>query len=113
MKKEGYLLHLGYSEGKFTLEGENEGFEILCHNEFTDDDGTLLGIVFAKSRVQYATWFYSYFPKSECFTGFNCGHYFRHETTAKTDYFKRLNEIGANLMEKIKTHYETDEDMVL
>ena len=42
-KKDGYLYY-SYSGGKFTLEGENEGFRILYHEEFTDIDGTLLGI---------------------------------------------------------------------
>lgn len=112
MKKEGYLLHLGYSGGKFTLEGENEGFVILCHNEFTDVDGTLIGVVLAKSKTQFATWRYSFFPKSEYFTGFNAGHYFSNEISAKTDYFERLSEMGNRLKSEInKTCCKIEEDI--
>jgi hypothetical protein len=55
---------------------------------------------------------YSFYPKSEYFTGFNLGHYFSNEISAKTDYFERLSEMGNRLKSEIsKTCCETDEDM--
>lgn len=64
------------------------------------------------SKTQYATWRYSFYPKSEYFTGLNLGHYFSNEISAKTDYFERLSEMGNRLKSEIsKTCCETDEDM--
>jgi hypothetical protein len=69
-------------------------------------------VVLAKSKTQYATWRYSFYPKSEYFTGLNLGHYFSNEISAKTDYFERLSEMGNRLKSEIsKTCCETDEDM--
>lgn len=109
-KKDGYLYY-SYSGGKFTLEGENEGFRILCHEKFTDIDGTLLGIALAKSSTQYATWFYSYFPGSKFFTGFNCGHYNKGELPARADYYKRLCDMSERIIRnKERAEYRDDEE---
>lgn len=110
-------IYFDYKNNKLLLKGVNAGYKLLEHNEFTDVDGTLIGVVLAKSKTQYATWRYSFYPKGEYLTGLNFGHYFSNEISAKTDYFERLSEMGKRLKSEIsksemsKTCYETDEDM--
>lgn len=105
-------IYFDFKNNKLLLKGVNAGYKLLEHNEFTDVDGTLIGVVLAKSKTQYATWRYSFYPKSEYFTGLNLGHYFSNEISAKTDYFERLSEMGNRLKSEInKTCCETDEDM--
>ena len=70
-------IYFDFKNNKLSLKGVNAGYKLLEHNEFTDVDGTLIGVVLAKSKTQYATWRYSFYPKSEYFTGLNLGHYFR------------------------------------
>ncbi len=105
-------IYFDFKNNKLSLKGVNAGYKLLEHNEFTDIDGTLIGVVLAKSKTQYATWRYSFYPKSEYFTGLDLGHYFSNEISAKTDYFERLSEMGNRLKSEIsKTCCETDEDM--
>lgn len=105
-------IYFDFKNNKLLLKGVNAGYKLLEHNEFTDVDGTLIGVVLAKSKTQYATWRYSFYPKSEYFSGFNLGHYFSNEISAKTDYFERLSEMGNRLKSEIsKNCCETDEDM--
>lgn len=106
-------IYFDYKNNKLLLKGVNAGYKLLEHNEFTDVDGTLIGVVLAKSKTQYATWRYSFYPKSEYFAGLNLGHYFSNEILAKTDYFERLSKMGNRLKSEIsKTCCETDEDMM-
>lgn len=64
-------IYFDFKNNKLSLKGVNAGYKLLEHNEFTDVDGTLIGVVLAKSKTQYATWRYSFYPKSEYFTGLN------------------------------------------
>lgn len=58
------------------------------------------------------TWRYSFYPKSEYFTGLDLGHYFSNEISAKTDYFERLSEMGNRLKSEInKTCCKIEEDI--
>lgn len=105
-------IYFDYKNNKLSLKGVNAGYKLLEHNEFTDVDGTLIGVVLANSKTQFATWRYSFFPKSEYFTGLNAGHYFSNEISAKTDYFERLSEMGNRLKSEIsKTCCKIEEDI--
>lgn len=49
-------IYFDFKNNKLSLKGVNAGYKLLEHNEFTDVDGTLIGVVLAKSKTQYATW---------------------------------------------------------
>lgn len=56
-------IYFDFKNNKLSLKGVNAGYKLLEHNEFTDVDGTLIGVVLAKSKTQYATWRYSFLPQ--------------------------------------------------
>ena len=56
-------IYFDFKNNKLSLKGVNAGYKLLEHNEFTDVDGTLIGVVLAKSKTQYATWRYSFTPR--------------------------------------------------
>lgn len=87
-----------FKNNKFVLKGTNAGYTIVEHNEVKDTDGSMIGIALAKSSTQYVTWRFTFFPKSEYFSGFNHGHYFINELSAKKDYFDRSSEMCKNLI---------------
>lgn len=42
-------IYFDFKNNKLSLKGVNAGYKLLEHNEFTDVDGTLIGVVLAKS----------------------------------------------------------------
>ena len=99
-----------FFNNKFILKGTNAGYTIIEHNEVKDTDGSMIGIALAKSSTQYVTWRFTFFPKGEYFSGFNHGHYFVNELSAKKDYFERSCEMCNNLMIRSKTCCQEPED---
>lgn len=80
----------------------NAGYTIVENTEYPDTDGTILGNVLAQNeKGGFATWEYSYFPKSNFFNGFNNGNYYDSEQKAEafanyhTRCAKRIEHIDA------------------
>ena len=103
-------IYFDFKNNKLSLKGVNAGYKLLEHNEFTDVDGTLIGVVLAKSSTQYVTWRFTFFPKSEYFSGFNHGHYFINELSAKKDYFDRSSEMCKNLITRSEPRCQEPEE---
>lgn len=92
----------------------NAGYTIIENKEYLDIDGTILGTVLAQNEYEnYATWEYSYFPKSDFFNGFNEGNYFSGKAEAYQDYHSRYarriehligNENSAGYSKKIELY---------
>ena len=72
----------------------NTTYKILEAKEHIDTDGSILGVVLAKSEHQYVTWDYTYLPRSKFFNGFNNGHYYDSDSAASAihDFDKRCKE---------------------
>ncbi len=99
-----------FKNNKFVLKGTNAGYTIVEHNEVKDTDGSMIGIALAKSSTQYVTWRFTFFPKSEYFSGFNHGHYFINELSAKKDYFDRSSEMRNNLITRSEPRCQEPEE---
>lgn len=84
---------------------KNGDFDIIKHEEITDTDGTILGTALAKSKSQYATWEYCYFPKTDYFNGFNMGHYFTDELEAVNNFYMRCAARSESVL-KAKSFYK-------
>ena len=88
------------NEVKKHLEGypycpaKNAGYKIIEHREFDDLDGTKLGTVLGKNESgNFATWEYSYYPKTDFFNGYNHGYYFggaENEYNAELNFHNRI-----------------------
>lgn len=44
-------IYFDFKNNKLSLKGVNAGYKLLEHNEFTDVDGTLIGVVLAKVKL--------------------------------------------------------------
>lgn len=81
---------------KTDLPNSCAGYTITEAVEFTDYDGSSLGVVLGENKdnelVPYATWTYNFFPKSEHFSGFDNGHYCENRKDAIDDFVTRVND---------------------
>lgn len=91
---------------------KNGDYKILEDKAVTDINGAILGVVIAKSPHQYATWEYTYYPRSDLdiFFGFNNGHYFSDEAKAIFDFDKRCDARLYELAQRNMNENLTQED---